>query len=71
MARSPEHKPRLVGRRVKDGYGGGMGKRIADWLEKFSVLAAGIGVFQGKALGLFVAIVALVISLWITKRLEK
>ena len=45
-----------------------MGKRIADWLEKFSVLAAGIGVFQGRLFALFVAAIAIAISLWLTKR---
>lgn len=50
---------------------GNMAKRIADWLEKFSVLAAGIGVFQGRILGLFIAAVSLGISLWITKIIKK
>ena len=48
-----------------------MVKRIADWLEKFSVLSAGIGVFQGKALGVAIAVLAIAISLWLTKRMEK
>ncbi|MBD5647961.1 MAG: hypothetical protein HDQ89_10275 [Desulfovibrio sp.] len=43
-------------------------KRLADWLEKFSVAAAAVGVFQGSAFGIFVAVVSLAISLWITKR---
>ena len=46
-----------------------MAKRIADWLEKFSVVAAGVGVFQGRVVGLLVAIIAFGISLWITKRM--
>ena len=46
-------------------------KRIADWLEKVSVAAFAVGIFQGQFLwGLTVAVAALVGSLVITKKLE-
>jgi len=45
-------------------------KRIADWLEKVSVAAFAVGIFQGQFLwGVFVAIVALAASLVITKKI--
>ncbi len=45
-------------------------KRIADWLEKVSVAAFAVGIFQNQlALGLAVAASALVISLAITKKI--
>jgi hypothetical protein len=47
-----------------------MRKRIADWLEKVSVAALAVGVFQGQTWGLWVAAASLGISLWMTKRLE-
>jgi hypothetical protein len=44
-------------------------KRIADWLEKVSVAAFAVGIFQGQVLwGLAVAAVALVASLMLTKK---
>lgn len=46
-------------------------KRIADWLEKVSVAAFAVGVFQGNAFGLAIAALALGLSLWITQRMEK
>lgn len=45
-----------------------MTKRLADWLEKVSVAAFAVGVFQGSLLGLVIA--ALGMSLWMTKRME-
>jgi hypothetical protein len=51
--------------------GGGMLKRIADWLEKVSVAAFAVGIFQGQFLwGLTVTVTALIGCLVITKRLE-
>ena len=52
--------------------GDGMLKRIADWLEKVSVAAFAVGIFQGQFLwGLTVAVAALVGSLVITQKLER
>jgi hypothetical protein len=45
-------------------------KRIADWLEKVSVAALAVGVFQGQSWGLWVAAVSLGISLGLTKLTE-
>ena len=45
-------------------------KRVADWLEKLSVAAFAVGIFQGQTFwGLTVAIVALSMSLALTKKL--
>lgn len=47
-------------------------KRIADWLEKVSVAALAVGIFQGQFLwGLSVCVVALVASLIMTSMLEE
>ena len=47
-------------------------KRIADWLEKISVAAMAVGLFQRQPFwGLTVAILALVASLILTKRMEE
>ena len=43
-----------------------MTKRLADWLEKVSVAAFAVGVFQGSLLGLVIAALALGMSLWMT-----
>ena len=43
-----------------------MTKRLADWLEKVSVAAFAVGVFQGSLLGLVIAALALGMSLWRT-----
>ena len=48
-----------------------MAKRIADWLEKMSVAALAVGVFQGRALGVLIGAASLVISLWLTHRMER
>ena len=46
-------------------------KRIADWLEKVSVAAFAVGIFQGQFLwGIAVTTVALGASLVITRKLE-
>ena len=45
-------------------------KRIADWLEKVSVAAFAVGIFQDQlVLGLIVAAAALTISLLITRKI--
>jgi hypothetical protein len=45
-------------------------KRIADWLEKVSVAAFAVGIFQNQlALGLAVTVAALAASLAITKKM--
>ena len=48
-----------------------MVKRIADWLEKVSVAAFAVGVFQYKVVGLVVAALSLALSLWLTKKMEE
>jgi hypothetical protein len=46
-------------------------KRIADWLEKVSVAAFAVGVFQGQlAWGISVALTSFLICLVITKKIE-
>jgi len=46
-------------------------KRVADWMEKVSVAAFAVGIFQRQAfLGLTMAIMALAISLLLTKKME-
>jgi hypothetical protein len=45
-------------------------KRVADWLEKVSVAAFAVGVFQGKSWGLWVAVAGLGLSLVLTKETE-
>jgi hypothetical protein len=46
-------------------------KRMADWLEKVSVAAFAVGIFQEQFVwGVTVTAVALVASLMITKKLE-
>jgi hypothetical protein len=47
-----------------------MKKRVADWLEKMSVAALAVGVFQGRPLGVLIAAASLIISLWMTHRME-
>ena len=49
--------------------GVGMTKRLADWLEKVSVAAFAVGVFQGNNTGLVVAAMALGGSMWLTKKI--
>ena len=48
-----------------------MVKRFADWLEKVSVAALAVGLFQDKGWGLVVAVVAFAASMWLTKRQER
>ena len=43
-----------------------MVKRVADWLEKASVAAFAVGVFQERPLGLCIAGLALLLSLALT-----
>ena len=47
-----------------------MTKRIADWLEKVSVAALAVGLFQNNGWGIVVATAALCGCMWLTKRLE-
>ena len=45
-------------------------KRIADWLEKVSVAGFAVGVFQDQLiLGLVLAVIALTLSLIITRKI--
>jgi len=48
-----------------------MEKRVADWLEKMSVAALAVGIFQGQMLGVLVSTIFLGLSLWLTYRMEK
>lgn len=43
-------------------------KRIADWLEKLSVAALAVGLFQGKTTAVIMGILALAGCLWLTKQ---
>lgn len=45
-------------------------KRFADWLEKVSVAALAVGLFQGKILGLMVAAVAFYWCMKLTRKME-
>ena len=47
-----------------------MTKRFADWLEKVSVAALAVGLFQNNGWGIVVATAALRGCMWLTKRLE-
>ncbi len=47
-----------------------MKKRLADWMEKVSVAALAVGIFQGRVLGLFVAAFFFVCCIMLTKQLE-
>jgi hypothetical protein len=42
-------------------------KRVADWLEKMSVAAMAVGLFQGRLLGVFIGILTFLVSLALTK----
>lgn len=46
-----------------------MVKRFADWLEKISVAAFAVGVFQGNGWGIVVSALALGWCMWLTKRM--
>ncbi|MEF3698861.1 hypothetical protein [Desulfolutivibrio sp.] len=45
-----------------------MVKRIADWLEKFSVGAMLIGLFQNRPIGVGISLALLAMSLFLTRR---
>ena len=47
-----------------------MKKRLADWLEKMSVAAMAVGLFQGNELGVVVAALAFGWCMWLTKRMR-
>lgn len=47
-----------------------MVKRAADWLEKFSVAAMAVGVFQEKVLGVMIGAACLVGCMYLTRRLK-
>ncbi|MFU2207236.1 hypothetical protein [Solidesulfovibrio sp. C21] len=47
-----------------------MVKRAADWLEKFSVAAMAVGVFQEKVLGVFIGAACLAGCMYLTRRLK-
>jgi hypothetical protein len=42
-------------------------KRLADWLEKFSVGSALVGIYQSSWIGILVGIISLVASVLLTK----
>lgn len=42
--------------------------RIADWLEKMSVAAMAVGIFQGNDYGIALGVACLLGSLYITRR---
>ena len=44
-------------------------KRTADWLEKMSVAAMAVGIFQGQPIGIFVGVACFAASLYLTKKL--
>ncbi|MDR2800840.1 MAG: hypothetical protein LBB52_06200 [Desulfovibrio sp.] len=46
-------------------------KRIADWLEKVSVAALAVGLFQGQGWGLWIALGCLAASLWMTENIGR
>ncbi|MDO5484129.1 MAG: hypothetical protein Q4F27_04395 [Desulfovibrionaceae bacterium] len=46
-------------------------KRLADWLEKMSVAALAVGIFQQKMEGVVIAVLAFGWCIWLTKRMEK
>ena len=47
-----------------------MVKRLADWMEKVSVAALAVGLFQGRVLGIIVAAVFFGGCLVLTKKME-
>ena len=56
---------------LKNGYffgGGDMLKRTADWLEKMSVAAMAVGIFQGQSVGVFLGLGCFVASLYLTRK---
>jgi hypothetical protein len=56
----------------KTGYslsGGGMLKRHAGWLEKMSVAALAVGLFQGQTLGFVIGITCYIGSMYLTRKL--
>ena len=44
-------------------------KRTADWLEKMSVAAMAVGIFQGQPIGIFLGVACFAASLYLTKKL--
>jgi hypothetical protein len=46
-------------------------KRAADWLEKTSVAAIAVGIFNGQVIGVFVCLVALFATFWLTRIIEE
>jgi hypothetical protein len=63
----------MMDSKAKNDYLGekAMEKRVADWLEKMSVAALAVGIFQGQMLGVLVSTIFLGLSLWLTYRMEK
>ncbi|WP_302548766.1 hypothetical protein [uncultured Desulfovibrio sp.] len=45
-----------------------MVKRLADWLEKMSVAAMAVGLFQGVGYGVFLGLACFAASLYLTKK---
>ena len=44
-------------------------KRHADWLEKMSVAAVAVGLFQGQALGFVIGIACYAGSVYLTRKM--
>ena len=44
-------------------------KRTADWLEKMSVAAMAVGIFQCQPIGIFLGVACFAASLYLTKKL--
>lgn len=45
-------------------------RRTADWLEKMSVAAMAVGVFQARLDGMGIALACYLGSLWLTREVE-
>lgn len=43
-------------------------KRTADWLEKMSVAAMAVGIFQGQSIGIFLSLACFAASLYLTRK---
>ena len=48
-----------------------MRKRIADWLEKFSIASLAVGLYQEKTIGVAIGLVCVILSFYLTWRDEQ